>query len=235
MLRNTGRVTIELSNRCDMAYVHKKCPLHEKVNPVFLSLNIAKRIIRWLGTEKFEGFITFHNYNEALQDPRLYYLLDYARKKCKKGRVFILTNGHWLNQLVLNELGAFGVKKVYVSAYSDRDYQRLNRLKSSELKYRVRRIDELDDRKIGYETTEDLKKAPCYAPLGEVVIRCTGDVVLCCRDWNNQHVFGSVMKESLKEILSKKSVLGTYKKLSNGDRYFDLCGGCRMKGRYKNP
>jgi len=233
MLSKIGRVTIELSNRCDMAPFHKTCPLYGESDPIFLPLETAKKIIKWLGKQDFDKFITFHNYNESLQDPRLYYLLEYARKRCSKGSVYILTNGHWLNQTVLNELELFGVKKIYVSAYGSSDYRRLKALKTTKLKYRVRKIRELDDRLKGYDCPNKPRKSPCYAPLGEVVIRCTGDVVLCCRDWGNRHVFGNVINEPLADILVKKTMINAYNRLSKGDRHYEVCRGCCMGGRYK--
>jgi len=233
MITKTGRITIELSNRCDMASFHKKCPLSNAKEPVFLPIRTVKIIIKWLGKQKYDKFIAFHNYNESLQDPRLYYLLDYVRKKCSKASIFILTNGHWLNQVILNELEFFGVKKVYVSAYTPYDYKRLAKIKGGNIKYRVRKVNNLDDRLYEYECQNAPKKKPCYAPYGEVVIRCTGDVVLCCRDWDNRHVFGNVLQDPLQKILSKKLMRKAYERLSSGDRYFDLCKGCYMDGRYK--
>ena len=232
-LNRTGRVTIELSNRCDMALFHTKCPLHGHKPPIFLPLKTVKNIVKWLGKNDYGKFIAFHNYNESLQDPRLFYLLDYTKNKCKNASIFILTNGHWLDKTILNELELFGVKKVYVSAYSYHDYDRLSKLKSSKLKYRVRKIVDLDDRLNEYNCSDKPRNVQCYAPLGEVVIRCTGDVVLCCRDWDNKHIFGNVIKEDLENILLKKEMRDAYKKLSSGDRYFDLCRACYMDGRYK--
>jgi len=233
LLRHTGRVSIELSNRCDMAPFHVKCPLHEEMTPVFLPVKTVTDIIGWLGKNSYDKFIAFHNYNEPLQDPRLYYLLKYTKKKCRNASVIILTNGHWLNQTILTEISILGVKKIYASAYSQSDYKRLSRLKCDRLKYKVRRITNLDERLSGYCTDSAPLTKPCYAPFGEVVIRCSGDVVLCCRDWNNRHIFGNVINTRLSKILSKKSMSDAYRMLSNGRRFYELCRGCTMEGRYK--
>lgn len=231
-LKRTGRVSIELSNRCDMAPFHSKCPLHGQTAPVFLPLKIATGVIAWLGKQKYDQIIGFHIYCEPLQDPRLYYLLNYSRKNCPGGHIFLMTNGHWLNQTILSELESFGVKKLYVSAYTDADAHKSRKLKAHKLKYRVRRIKMLDERVAAYDSKNAPLKKPCYAPLGEVVIRCTGHVALCCRDWASRHTFGNLYEESFADILLKPEMREAYRELSRGHRYFDLCRGCYMSGRY---
>jgi len=231
--RNTGRVTIELSNQCSQAVFHWQCPLHLEKTPVFMPEKTAQGILSQLGKFKFTGVVVFHNYNEPLEDPRLYSLLDYAKRKCPKARPFIMTSGRRLDKVVLHELKKHGVKKVYVSAYSKAERRRLSKLDPTGIKYRVRYIPKFDDRLNTYNEGQKPRKARCFAPFGEVVVRATGDVVMCCMDWKSEYVFGNVHKNSLAKILGKKKMMAAYQKLSNGKRIFSCCRGCKMGGRYQ--
>lgn len=231
-LKHTRRVTIELSNRCNMAVFHKKCPLHGQTEPVVLPSSIVFDILTYLGKRKYDEFVAFHNYSDPMNDPRLFWFVEKCKLLVPKARVFILTNGWFLSESMMRDLERIRIGKLYVSAYSDSEYKRLSKLKTSKFKYRVTRITELDERLTGYAEGQKSVSWPCYSPLGEVVIRCTGDVVVCCRDWDNRHVFGNVKKTKLKNILTQPEMLKMYKRLSSGDRYLDICKVCRMKGRY---
>ena len=231
MAKEIGRVTIELSNRCNMAPFHKKCPLYPEKTLETLSTDKVIEILKYLGKIKYSKYVAFHNYSDPLQDPRLLYLIKKTKKHAPKAKVFILTNGWFLDQNILNDLNKLGVSKVRVSAYNDSDYKRLGKLKSKKT-YRVKRIKEFDYRLDYYVSEEKPLKEPCYAPLGEVVIRCNGNVVLCCKDWKDTIVFGNVYKKPLKKILQNPKMKAIYKRLSKGDRYLQICRYCRTKGRF---
>ena len=49
-------------------------------------------------------------------------------------------------------------------------------------------------------TDFNLEVGPCDRPLDQMVINSDGNVVICCRDWNQQNVIGNVYENSLEEI-----------------------------------
>jgi hypothetical protein len=232
VLRHTERITIELSNQCNMAHLHKECPLHGQKEKRWISDDIVTGVFDFLESNKYSGFVAFHNYNEPLIDERLIPFAKQLVKKCPSARPFILTNGLLLDQKKLDELVSAGFKKIYVSCYSGSEHKRLKSLKAPSIKYKAKKIKKLDKRLEGYEKSEKAIKKPCYSPLGEIVIRCTGEVVLCCRDWKSIHVFGNLNEETLEAVLRKGTMQRAYKRLSKGNRYFDICRICRMRGRY---
>lgn len=69
-------------------------------------------------------------------------------------------------------------------------------------------------------------KAPCHAPLREIIISRDGNILLCCRDWKRQNTFGNFYKQTLKEILNNGKLLKVYKELTSGNRFLDLCKRC---------
>lgn len=220
------RVTLELSNMCPNAPFHKRCPLNDSGLPKRLPISTVKAVRSELKRHGFKGIVAFHNYSEPLVDPRLFTFIKLFKSWSK---VHILTSGWGMDSVLLRELFGTGVKSVKVTAYSPAEYRRFKSLYSGS-KYTVIHQKTLDDR-VGSERQKP-RRGRCYAPLGEVVIRHTGDVALCCWDWAGKHTFGNLHKEKLSDILSKPVVLKTYKRLSTGDRFMEVCQSCILKERY---
>lgn len=152
LFKNTYRVSIELSNRCNYAKIHKKCPLNLVDEPIILPAKIVFDILDTLDRYNFQGEIAFHNYNEPLIDPRLFKFIEYARQGFPQREIYICTNGFYLNQTLLDELVESGVSNVRVSAYSKREYQRLSQIKA-QIPLSVE-MTSLDDRLKLYESKE---------------------------------------------------------------------------------
>lgn len=72
----------------------------------------------------------------------------------------------------------------------------------------------------------DLDKS-CGEPLSQINISCQGDVVLCCRDWQNRYKFGNVGLHSLNNIIESDEFQRIHSLLSAGDRSAtELCRRC---------
>lgn len=221
------RVTFELNNWCPNAKAHSACPLHLEDEPKSLSSKVVFNTLNYLGKNKYEGIIAFHNYCEPLTDPRLLLFIKTARRTVKKSRIYILTSGWNLNKILLEELYDNGVDLVKVSAYSIEEYNRLKTLK--DYNGYIVFMAKLDDRINGGTIN---REASCHAPYAEIVIRHTGDIVLCCWDWKSENVFGNLNKTSLGKILKNKEMKKIYDKLSKGNRYLSICKTCNLKDRY---
>jgi 2-deoxy-scyllo-inosamine dehydrogenase (SAM-dependent) len=231
LLEHTSRVSFELSNRCNYAHQHKHCPLYLKRNdePVILEGRIIEDVIGYLERNKWKGKVSFHTYNEPLIDPRLIYIIRAITEPslCKmmppQIKPVILTNGYYLTQDIAIELEDAGVEEIVVSAYSDAEEERLKKIKV-DIPYKVIRR-KLDDRLYMYVSDlANYQKVPCYAPLSEICIACTGEVRLCCYDWQNEHTFGNLYKDSFEDVL--KRMKPVYDRLIQGDRYLHLCQRC---------
>lgn len=67
---------------------------------------------------------------------------------------------------------------------------------------------------------------PCYAPVNDITITSDGQLGLCCLDWKNNHLFGSLKHNKLSELLDGKSFQEINRNLAAGVRNMDLCSRC---------
>jgi len=227
-------VAFELSDICNYAAIHPKCPANYKMkDKTILSLKIIKKVLDELGSYYYSGGIILNVYNEPLIDPRLYYILDYVRKVLgSKNEILIITNGYYLNQVILDELkGLFNVNRIEVSSYLDsEEHNRLIGL-HADSGYVVQRI-KLDDRIAIVNGEKWPCTLPCYSPYTEVIINCKGEVGLCCYEYKYEVVFGDLNKQSFMEILNSDEMNQTYKDLTSGKRTHSICRRCNTFRKY---
>ncbi len=221
----TQQIFFELSNLCNYSRLHGRCPLHHERGVRILPLHIIQETIDVLSKHRFEGTIAFHNYNEPLIDPRLFHLLKYAREKCPKSEIYIYTNGFYLDQTILDELVAFGLSRIHVSIYSMKELKRIKKIYFP-ISYELEVVG-LDDTLEAYSKSELNLKKKCFAPLGNVIITRDAEISLCCFDWAHVYTFGNLKEQPLDEILRSDFLYAVYKKLSNGERFLDVCKRCR--------
>jgi len=229
---HTESVAFELSNWCSHAWLHEKCPLHLEATPgmirapVTLPSGIVLGVLEELGTADYAGEIGFHQYNEPLQDPRLFWLLDRLCLICPLAQPYIVTNGANLTMDLCLELRDLNVSRVVVSAYGDVMHKRMALLEGTFGDWITWSGAPMDDRLLVYDVPQEPPLEPCYAPLRQVVITRDGKVGLCCYDWQRQHTFGDLRDRTLGEILLSPQVRRLYDQLSTGRREENLCKQC---------
>lgn len=224
LIYEVKRVSFGLSNICCYSHFHKKCPLYRQRDKVVLPSKVVYNTIDELAQINYEGVFAFHFYNEPLIDPRLFSFMSYAHKKCPLSKTLILTNGFYLTQQIANELAESGVWILGVTSYTRSEHQRLVQL-DVKIPYYVF-YQNMDARAGMYERSPINVKAHCFAPVGDVTISWTGDVVLCCLDWKGIHKFGNLNYETLSSILNKDQTVEVYRKLIRGERVPYLCQRC---------
>lgn len=230
-LGHVKRVMFELHNRCHLATVHAKCPLHARrgEDPVILPTKTIGEVVAYLAINGWSGRLSFHNYNDPMIDPRLFYLMkDVVRPHLPDATIFLMTNGWLIDQTMLNELSGM-VDSLEVSAYSPAEGKRLNALRvPSGMLMTIKQKADLDERLGLYE--QDLsgrrRQRHCNAPLCELVIHSNGDLGLCCFDWRRSMIFGNVCQERLDAILGRGDMLEEFRKLSIGQRTLPICQNC---------
>jgi len=185
-------------------------------------------VIDYLHQQDFTRCIALHNYSEPLIDPRLFLILDTIRGELPAVSIYILSNGWALDQQMLSELVDYGVDRLWCSAYTREEFRRLKQLRAN-IDYRVKFFGALDNRLTIYDREPRPSPGPCFAPLWNVVIRHTGDMVLCCNDWDSRHTFGNVLETDLGRILASDEVQTVYKELSEGVRRFPICKRCGLQ------
>jgi radical SAM protein with 4Fe4S-binding SPASM domain len=222
--KHITRVSFELSNLCNYAHLHKKCPVSRYKDKKILETNIVYKVLDELAEYGFSGEIDFHRYNEPMIDKRLFDFIEYTNKILPNSRVSILTNGSLLNQSVLEKFEKYKIWLITVSSYTFKEHERLIKLKTV-IPYKVY-YSHLDDREDIYNRAEINSALPCYATIRDITVNCYGDLSLCCLDWQNRFTFGNVSAKPLKEILNSTPFLEVHNDLFHGKRNLEICKRC---------
>lgn len=227
----TESVVIELSNFCNLAADHKKCPLHlqwptrsSANTPTMLSSKVVSQILDELAGMGYTKDLGFSVYNEPLLDPRLYYFIRYAKEVMPQVCINIWTNGTFLTRAFAEELHELGVYRIVISSYGG-IVEPVTRFRG--LSYVTFTSGVLDDRLSLYTQKIEHRGEPCGAPLRQIVINCRGDVGLCCMDWKWTKTFGNLHTETLQQILDKSEMLQVHNDLRLGIRDSYPCCHCR--------
>jgi len=227
----TESIVIGLSNFCNLAAFHKKCPLHLQwsspfcaIEPIMLSTQVVMHILNTLAEWSYTKDIGFSVYNEPLLDPRLCHFVYTTKTTMPKAQISIWTNGIFLTREFAEELHELGVTQLVISPYQDR--VKLTE-RFHDLPYVSFTSGVLDDRLKFY--TQDVQKnsKSCGAPLRQIVVSCRGDIGLCCMDWKWTKTFGNLYTETLSQILEKPEIREKYNKLASGIRDGDPCQRCQ--------
>lgn len=225
IFRLTKRITIELSNLCNYAVIHKDCPAGQRKKITIIPEHIFRSVLNTCEKYDFRGIISFHMYNEPLTDPRLFMFMDLIKTQMPGIKMFIVTNGWYLDQNMAAELEAHGLDYLHISAYSKTEYLRFKKLRFN---IPVRIFHEpLDDRLTWYsQKNAGHNNTPCYSPFYEICVSSAGKILLCTYDWKSRHELGDLNRETLEEILNKDALKDIYDALSKGERKFRLCMNC---------
>ena len=227
-LRLTQGIAIELSNLCDWDSIHQNCPLSVQNEVKILPTDLVIGLLCELGELGFDGYVAFHRYNEPLTDPRLYWLLGLRQKAVPQATSYLCVNARYLNETRLRELASLGVSKIHASVYDGRARGEAIATWALAAGIAITTTGKFQEDLLGlYDGPRLNLKRPCGAPLWEVVVASTADVVLCCKDWRNGYRFGNLRDKSLSEIVTSLEMLHTYERLSRGDRFLDLCSRCK--------
>lgn len=231
ILKYTNRISFELSNLCNYSRYHLKCPLNKsKDEKKILSLNVIEKVLKEISAYDFSGTIAFHTYNEPLIDPRLFYIVNMAKKYCENAEIFILSNGFYFNQTIANELVNIGVNRIDITAYSPNEYAELKKI-ILPIPYSIFtsfKVNDLDDRQEIYDVTvqnKDLKR-PCYNILNDMIITCDAKIDLCCLDWKRKYCFGNLEEQTIKQVITKTGLYDDFLKLAKGIREKEICKNC---------
>lgn len=230
IFENMTQVAIMLSNLCNYANIHPKCPASlVKEKEIMPSKNVYQ-ILDELAQNRFAGIICFHAYNEPTMDPRLFMFINYAKEKMKNVRIMIYSNGYYLNEVMLKEYKEIGVDVLILTGYGSMEFERLITLDDGELPYQVL-WGELDDRLNNYSTADDetvIKNCgKCRSNFYQVTIFSNGDIGTCCLDYRHTYNLGNVISSSVKEVLNSLEMQEFQKKLLSGERkMFPICRKC---------
>ena len=234
-IANLDGLNIETINQCNYADVHKKCPVKqrfEKFGPQRLSMEILQKLFAELNELGFCGRVGLHHYSEPLMDDRIEEIVILTKQTLPRGKINIWSNGSTLTYELGLMLMEGGVSWLRLSAYSDSEFARLQKIveglkkKFPDADYDLVR-QELDNRKSLYNNKIINREEPCWDMRELLIINSLGDLELCCRDYMCTYSFGNIYKQTLRDILLNSEYMPMKDDLVNGHRFkYDLCSRC---------
>lgn len=227
LFENIVEIAIMLSNLCNYASIHTRCPASLVKHKEIISAKNVYCVLDELSSIDFCGTICFHVYNEPLIDPRLCVFMKYAKERIPRCKIRLYSNGYYLNQTLLDDLVSFGMDALCVTGYGKKEYLRLISL-NVEIPYMVL-FGNLDERIDYYIDAKEAKLAgvPCRTFITQTTIYPNGDVGLCCLDYKHKYELGNINNSSLRECLNNDRTISVQNRLLKGDRSeFNLCMNC---------
>lgn len=230
---NITEVAIMLSNLCNYAAIHPKCPASCIKEKQIMPSKTVYKILDELAMNDFHGTLCFHIYNEPLIDPRLFMFIQYVKKSMPGAKVKVYSNGYYLNQIMLEELGEVGTDILNTTGYGKDEYERMIELGAeSDMAFSVI-YGVLDDRMDYYtkkNTAGAISDDVCDTYLFQIPIFVTGDIGTCCLDYMHPYELGNVSQYSLEECLRSRKIIDFQMRLLKGDRTdFPICSNCNWK------
>lgn len=234
------QVEIETNTNCNRKC--RICPRHKHEREVgFMPDALYSHLLDQLASIDFRGRLSPVFYNEPLMDPRLARLMKEAKEKLPRTNIVLFTNGSLLTKENIEELVDAGVDTLLVSQYE-------GNLRADEETYldAARDVSPRAKKAIRYRTLGDedflsssgglvrvkkpVTKSRCMQASLACVVDFRGDVVLCCNDYNGNHVFGNVGKEHILDIWNKPAFKELRKQLRHGDFQLEICKTCAAGG-----
>ena len=221
-------VAIELSNLCNYACIHSKCPASHIKEKIIMPLSDIRNIIKQLCEIDFKGTICFQIYNEPLIDPRLFFIIELIKQKLTDIKILVYTNGYYLTESLGKDLQNGFADIIVATGYGEEEYRRLINI-NVEIPYYVL-WGKLDER-ISWKSKESKSNAPCASLFSQVPIWANGDLGLCCMDCFQKIVFGNIKKTDIKRILNSTEIRKSMESLLKGDREdVNFCANCEWEG-----
>jgi radical SAM protein with 4Fe4S-binding SPASM domain len=229
-------VELEVNSMCNRKCGY--CPNSFAKRPTgYMPQELFAKIVDELGEMDFDGRISYHFYGEPLLDKRLPGMVAYSKQKAPQSFTEIYSNGDYLTLPLLREYLACGLDNFLITQHDNEVPENLQRIldqgTEAEKKHVVIRF--AKDRNLINRSgliehlaqAQETLSTPCTWPLSTVIITHSGNVVLCCNDYFETEVLGSVATHSLKEVWTGERFTRLRKALAQGDRKASkLCNQC---------
>ena len=229
-------VELEVNSMCNRKCSY--CPNVSAQRPGgYMTESLFQKIIGDLAEMNFDGNISYHFYGEPLLDKRLFGFVEYTVRHVPKARPLIYSNGDFLTLDLFREYIQWGRTKFLITQHDNQMAPNLQEILSETSAEEQAHIVVTFANDIQMMNRSGLIKTmsvpaepleiPCDAPLATMVITMTGDVVLCCNDYYETEVIGSVATHSLQQVWCSEPFERFHNALSRGDRTASkLCASC---------
>jgi radical SAM protein with 4Fe4S-binding SPASM domain len=231
-------VLIETQNTCTRKCAFCKFGIQADPDVVEMPIATIERIAEQLAALNYDGRISPFGINEPLLDGRIIQMIEIFRAACPRAWISINTNGDLLTPLLFEALFEAGLDGLGISLYTALARERMQQFLGDPRRPTVT-IDmiqpgeKLENRggRVPGLGQEPLRHLPCDRPFNMLVIRPSGDVVLCCADMYGEVVMGNVQQQSLVEIWNADRFMDYRLRLMRGQREgLKLCEGCSHRG-----
>lgn len=78
-----------------------------------------------------------------------------------------------------------------------------------------------------HNSSKNQLNTPCFAPLNEILINRKCKISFCCLDWQRRSSYGDLNQQTIKGILKEGTSNKINKRLSRGDKLFNV-NGCAL-------
>lgn len=224
-------VNIETNSLCTRSCYY--CPRQKGKNDL-LEEDVFYSIIDQLKEWGFKGVISLHSYNEPLTDKRIFGFLTYIHNQLKYSEIVLYTNGDLLTPQTLKKIIDAGTSELKVSIHEPTPMEFAAILETFEKQYNMislidfrygQRIVSLSNRGGLIELGKIKKFKKCYK-IEKMIIRADGNVVLCCEDAHEKHIFGNVKQDSLNKIWNLPQFKKNRQDIKAGNFELNICQKC---------
>ena len=239
---------------CPRAYLPKDKLKISNSNTMTLDTleKLMKKLYSYKKYLKSSMIIAPYFMSEPLMIPNLDDYIRMIRKYFRSNFMNIHTNGDYLTYDKAISLWKAGLNMIIVNCYDKKSYSRIMGIKRLQ-KYMVNYSPISDKRdkntlliKVNISYGDKFKKTlnnrseggkilkinkRCSMPFRSLNILNSGDVILCCNDYQKRTVVGNILDSSLKSIYYSKKALKYRNNLYNANRNFNgICKTCDYKG-----
>lgn len=233
-------VEVETINFCnnDCSF----CPanyLYDKRKHLFMSRYLIDKIATELSDLNYSGQVNLFSQGEPLLDPRMSDIISLFRKLLPQATLTLYTNcllltPHIFKSIILNldhivlNLYQPSPKQVEKTVDECIEYAKnLNLINRIELRQQSKK--EILTTKGGLAPNKKLptfQPDSCILPFRQLVIKSTGNVVLCCNDVYEKHIIGNLNDNSLINIWNSDDFIQLRKRILMGRKNIDICSLC---------
>lgn len=237
---------------------NRKCSFCPRADPEvypnlneFMPLEMYRKLLMDLKEVSYQGGLSYSGFSEPLLHKGLVDFVKTSREILPGSRLEIVTNGDKLNAKITVELFEAGLTTLLISMYdgpeqipefeaiiaeSKVDPKRVilrKRYLSQEEHYGLtisNRAGAVNIKELGVQALKEPLNHPCFYPHYRLMVDHTGDVLLCPHDWIKKVSMGNLKDKSIIDIWTGSKIMAFRKNLGAGNRKFDPCKTCDVKG-----
>ena len=217
----------------------------------FIEPALLDKLSRQLGDLEYKGIFLFSGFVEPLVDKNIYDHVAMVRRNAPHARIEMVTNGDALNEARLKALFDSDLTTLLISVYDGpedevrlRDLCKGLGLAADQYVIRARylppeqdfgitlsnRAGMMGDAEHSIPALAEPLQHPCYYPHYTFFMDYLGDVLLCPHDWGKKMIVGNMKNQDFLDIWAGQKISIARKRLGAGDRAFNPCGACDIKG-----